>query len=194
MPSTKVTKSELNALSSKFSIKNFVADLPRLLNEAFSKIVNCITYFYDPDEEIIRARKAEVTYIDATTIVAQNLKFKADNGQIYTLDNIAEIISDLQNNRDSVTNITRSQIDALNVLPLQSWPLYADYYETTPSTPSDGCKVLVAGGVKVWSSSSSSWTTNSVDDGTIYLVADTMHVYQYSDGQGWMDLGSYPNQ
>lgn len=103
MSSTKVTRAELNELSSKFSIRNFVADLPRRLNETFKKIVDCITYFYDPDEEILRARKLEVTYIDATTVVAQNLRFKADNGQVYTLDRIAEIIQAMDNNRSSST-------------------------------------------------------------------------------------------
>jgi len=181
MSSTKVTKSELNDLKTKFSIRHFVADLPRLLNEAFGKIVNCITYFYDPDEEVIKANKAEITYIDATTIVAQNLKFKSENGQIYTLDQLADSVIALQGHTIEVLDIPRK------------WPLYSDYYMNRPQNPSDGCKVLISTGVETYSSSNHTWTSHTVDDGVIYLVASNMHIYQFDQGQGWMDLGTYPN-
>lgn len=181
MSSTKVTKSELNDLKTTFSIKNFVPDIPRLLNKAFEKIVNCITYFYDPDEEVIKANKAEITYIDATTIVAQNLKFKSENGQIYTLDQLADSVIALQGHTIEVLDIPRK------------WPLYSDYYMNRPQNPSDGCKVLISTGVEIYSSSNHTWTSHTVDDDVIYLVASNMHIYQFDQGQGWMDLGTYPN-
>ena len=114
MPSIKITRDELKSLSGKFSIKNFVADLPRMLNDAFKKIVECITDFYDPDNETLTAKRLDVTYIDATTIVAQNIKFKADNGQTFTLNDIANSISQVKEFMNGMTYITKDQIDELD--------------------------------------------------------------------------------
>lgn len=91
-----VTSSQLKDLCTKFSIKNFVADLPRMLNDAFTVLYDCITTFYNPDDNSIKCRKLDVTYIDATTVVAQNLRFKGSNGVIYNYNDIGKILSELE--------------------------------------------------------------------------------------------------
>lgn len=193
-----ITKEQLNGLKTKFSINNFLADLPRLLNEAFTTVVNSILGFYDPDSGILKCKKLEATYIDATTIVAQNLRFKGNNGTLYNFDDIASIIGNLEKKVDSIMHITKDQIDSLEMNPFQAWPLYADYYIDAPETPDEGCKVLIPDGIKIYlldeQTSEGSWYTSPVADGVFYIVRENMHIYNYDKQKGtWRDLGFYGN-
>lgn len=99
-----------------FSVKNFISDLPRLLNSVMKLIYTCITKFYSIDEDKIKCNKAEIDYINATTIVAQNLTFKGDNGVMYRYDDIANRIAQIENRLNSITNVTRQEIDSITQL------------------------------------------------------------------------------
>ena len=82
-----MTESEVRSKCTNFSIKNFVADLPRMLNEAFNTICDCIFSFYTADNGDIHLKniaKLEASYIDATTIVCS--LFDRENKKIYVFD------------------------------------------------------------------------------------------------------------
>jgi len=116
--SSSITLSEFEKIKNFFSIKNFIPDVPRMLNEVFTKIFTCITDFYDPDNNSISCNRLKVGYIDATTIVAQNLTFKGQNGELYNYNDIAKIIDDLTNKVNSIVPITQEQLDALDASAL----------------------------------------------------------------------------
>ena len=113
-----VTNNELSKIQSAFSIKNFIADLPKMLNNIFTTIYKCITDFYDPDSNKIKCNKIEAGYIDATTIVAQNLTFKGSNGEMYNYNDIATIIGELERKVNNSLPITKEQLDALDASAL----------------------------------------------------------------------------
>lgn len=193
-----ISKETLQSLSKKFSINNFVADLPRMLNDAFNTVVSCILDFYNPDEQSVSLNKVKATYIDATTVTAQNMKFKGNDGELYNYKELLDKILVLENAISKITNITKEQIDALHVYPVQSWPLYADGIgtESSVTSPTEGYKLLLqnggANGLATYTSGS--WVETTVDDGAMYLCASDWHVYKYivSNSNGnWMDLGSY---
>lgn len=113
-----ITNAELSKIKSSFSIKNFIADLPKMLNNVFTIIYKCITDFYDPDANKIKVNKLEAGYIDATTIVAQNLTFKGSNGELYNYNDIATILGELERKVNNILPITREQLDALDASAL----------------------------------------------------------------------------
>ena len=96
-----VTNSDLNKLKTKFSVKNFITELPNMLNNALTVICNCITDFYVPDENKIKCNKAEIGTIEATTITVQNLSIKGANSQ-YNYGDIPNILDDLQRKMNQI--------------------------------------------------------------------------------------------
>jgi hypothetical protein len=198
MADTKVTLSQLKELCTKFSVKNFVADLPRMLNEAFTVLYNCITSFYNPDDNSIKCDKLNVTYVDATTIVAQNLRFKGSDGVIYNYNDIGTILSNIEKKLNSINNITKEQIDSLEMYPFQPWPLYADYYMIPPQNPEIGCKVLTNYGIRVYDvdneTNTEGWYDTKVTDGVMYICGENMNLYKRDEiSTRWIDLGTYSN-
>lgn len=167
-----------------FSIRNFIADLPRMLNEAFGTLCDIIFSFYDKNDGNIvfkNISRLESTFIEATTVVAQNLRFKGTDGKSYDLNNIGIVLSSLE-----------SQIKELQLKG--SWPLYADYYMSRPtSNITEGCKVLVTNGIDVYINGA--WETKPVSDGATYLCGNNNHVYKRNESLNenlkWVDLGEY---
>lgn len=109
-----ITSEDFAKIKTAFSIKNFIPDVPRMLNEVFTKIYNCVTKFYDIDENEISCSKLKAGYIDATTIVAQNLTFKGQSGELYNYNDIASIITELREKVNSIVPITQQQLDTLD--------------------------------------------------------------------------------
>ena len=191
-------RDELNALSKKFSISNFLTDLPRMLNDAFDVVVKYILKFYDPDRNSIKVDKLDATYIDATTIVAQNIRFKGSNGVIYDYKDIGSILENIQKKIKEFSHISKEQIDSLNMFPLQGWPLYADYYNTHPTGDDipDNCVVLTSNGIDVYELDCDTeepvWSSKTVADQSIYVCGNDWNIYQYNkDGRFWKNLGKY---
>ena len=190
-------RDELNALSKKFSISNFLTDLPRMLNDAFDVIVKYILKFYDPDRNSIKVDKLDATYIDTTTIVAQNLRFKGSNGVIYNYEDIGSILDDIQKKIAEFSHITKDQIDSLNTFPLQGWPLYADYYNYHPTDNiPENCVVLTGDGIDVYEFDCDAedyvWSSKNITDQSIYVCGADWNIYQYNkDGGFWKNLGKY---
>jgi hypothetical protein len=194
MADTKVTLSQLKELCTKFSVKNFVADLPRMLNEAFTVLYNCITSFYNPDDNSIKCSKLNVTYVVATTIVAQNLRFKGSDGVMYNYNDIGSILSRVEEKLKSIQSIPKEQIDSLEMYPFQPWPLYADYYNRAKTeTPEIGCTVLTVNGIKVYDENNN-WVPKKVTDGVMYICGENMNLYKRDEiNERWIDLGKYSN-
>ena len=196
-----MTESEVRSKCTNFSIKNFVADLPRMLNEAFNTICDCIFSFYTADNGDIHLKniaKLEASYIDATTIVAQNIRFKGSDGVMYNYNNIGSKLEQIENTLNSITCIEKDQIDSLGIYPFQPWPLYADFYMNRPEKPERGCKVLSNFGVTVWDENPDTnkydWFDTPVTDGVMYLCASNLHIYQRDEeSKRWIDLGNYKN-
>ena len=196
-----MTESEVRSKCTKFSIKNFIADLPRMLNEAFNTICDCIFSFYTADNGNIHLKniaKLEASYIDATTIVAQNLRFKGSDGVMYNYNNIGSKLEQMEKTINSISNISKDQIDSLGTYPFQPWPLYADFYMNRPENPEHGCKVLSDFGVTVWDKNPDTdkydWFDTPVTDGVMYLCASNLHIYQRDEeSKRWIDLGNYKN-
>ena len=196
-----MTESEVRSKCTNFSIKNFVADLPRMLNEAFNTICDCIFSFYTADNGDIHLKniaKLEASYIDATTIVAQNIRFKGSDGVMYNYNNIGSKLEQIENTLKSITCIKKDQIDSLGTYPFQPWPLYADFYMNRPEKPERGCKVLSDFGVTVWDENPDTneydWFDTPVTDGVMYLCASNLHIYQRDEeSKRWIDLGNYKN-
>lgn len=196
-----MTESEVRSKCTKFSIKNFVADLPRMLNEAFSAICDCIFRFYDADNGDIHLKniaKLEASYIDATTVVAQNLRFKGSDGTMYNYNDIGSILEKIEKKINSISNISKSQIDSLDVYPFQPWPLYADFYMIRPTDPDPGCKVLSEFGLTILDEDPETheydWFDTPVEDGVTYLCGHDLHIYKRDkETNRWIDLGSYKN-
>ena len=193
-----MTESEVRSKCTKFSIKNFVADLPRMLNDAFGTICDCIFSFYDADNSDIHLKniaKLEASYIDATTVVAQNLRFKGSDGTIYNYNDIGSKLEQMEKTLNSITFIKKEQIDSLG-LYLQPWPLYADFYMIRPTSPEAGCKVLSEFGLTIWDEDPEThkykWFDTSVEDGVTYLCGYDLHIYKRdNETSRWIDLGSY---
>ena len=196
-----MTESEVRSKCTNFSIKNFVADLPRMLNEAFNTICDCIFSFYTADNGNIHLKniaKLEASYIDATTIVAQNLRFKGSDGVMYNYNNIGSKLEQMEKTINSISNISKEQIDSLGAYSFQPWPLYADFYMIRPTNPEYGCKVLSDIGVTVWDEDPDTheydWIDTPVTNGVMYLCGSNLHIYQRDEElKRWIDLGSYKN-
>lgn len=91
-----VRDEELSKIKNTFSIKNFIADMPRMLNKVFSTIYNCIKDFYDPNTNKVKCDSVETSYLSATTIVAQNLSFRGSNNEICDFASLISRIESLE--------------------------------------------------------------------------------------------------
>lgn len=105
---TSITRTMLEKLGTFFSIKNFIADLPRMLNEAFTTVYKCILDIYNPDDNSINCQKGNIDYIVATTVVAQNLRVGDSSTNISAL---AQRIDDLEEKFNRLQFITKEMID-----------------------------------------------------------------------------------
>ena len=194
-------ESEIRSKCTKFSIKNFIADLPRMLNDAFSTICDCIFGFYTSDNGDIHLKniaKLEASYIDATTVVAQNLRFKGSDGVMYNYNDIGTILGKIEKKMETINPITKDQIDELGIYQFNPWPLYADEYMVKPETQTVGYKVLTEAGLSVLEkndiTNKYNWAEKSVQDGGVYLCGSNLHLYKRDEsGKRWIDLGSYKN-
>lgn len=204
-----VNKKELQDLGSKFSISNFLTDLPRMLNDAFGTVVKYILNFYDPDNHGLGTgskgpiNKISATYIDATTVVAQNIRFKGKSGHVYDLEDVADLLAGFEDKMKQITFISKKQIDSLDINPIQGWPLYADSYISHPVNPIEGSVVLVNDGIEVYelvceedeygnTKEYYKWTKHGVVDQTIYLCGADMNLYQYQEiDEYWKVIGKY---
>ena len=121
-----------------------------------------------------------------------------DGTTYYHYNNIGSKLEQMEKTINSISNISKDQIDSLGIYPFQPWPLYADFYINRPENPERGCKVLSDFGVTVWDENPDTheydWFDTPVTDGVMYLCASNLHIYQRDEeSKRWIDLGSYKN-
>lgn len=116
------TISDFKDLKNKFSIRNFITDLPRMLNEAFTVIYEVVTKFYDISNDKIKVNSADIDYLRATTIVSNNITFNSSTGETFNYANLTNEIDELKSRLDNITFITKKQLDTLNaaIYPTQT--------------------------------------------------------------------------
>lgn len=117
-----VTLSQFSELKEKFSIRNFISDLPRMLNNAFTVIYEVITQFYDITNDKIDVTSAKITYLNADTIVSNNITFNSSTGETFNYANLTNDVAELKSRLDNITFITKRQLDTLNaaIYPTQT--------------------------------------------------------------------------
>lgn len=99
-----ISKNEVQALGTKFSIKNFISNLPNMLNNAFGILSNVIISFYDPDTKTLTAIKAEIDTINATTIITKNIRFSSSTDEIMSYEDLVAEIVNIKARLDELTN------------------------------------------------------------------------------------------
>ena len=90
-----------------------MTDLARLINKAFSTVIECITQFYNPDTDKITCTSADIDYLTVADLVATNLSLRDDTGAVYTLDSLATMVTQLKDRVDQITAISKEEIDAV---------------------------------------------------------------------------------
>lgn len=110
MPNTTSKIDSLNKLTSLLSVKNFITDIPRLINNAFGTIVNCILDFYNPDSKTINVNRINSTYVNATTVTATNLIIGTANGKVNYAD-IAQRLNAIETRLNLIRAISKDEIN-----------------------------------------------------------------------------------
>lgn len=78
---SKIYQSEIDSLDTRFSMRMFIADLPRVLNEAFALIKKFINTIYNCDTNELRATSMDTKTLKASTIITNNIAFQDSSGQ-----------------------------------------------------------------------------------------------------------------
>ena len=101
-------KDNINTLDSRFNIRMFISDLPRVLNETFSVIKNAFG-FYDAENNKIEITRIDVGTLQASTVITNNIAFK-DSSSNKTI-NFQEI-EEISNRYNAIPEI-QDAIDSL---------------------------------------------------------------------------------
>ncbi len=78
---SKINQSEIDSLDTRFSMRMFIADLPRVLNEAFALIKKFINTIYNCDTNELHATSMYTKTLKASTIITNNIAFQDSAGQ-----------------------------------------------------------------------------------------------------------------
>lgn len=80
------------------SVKNFISDLPRILNANFTALKDAIEGFYDSDKDKITATSAKFSgSVEANSIKANSAKFTLSSGDTITIEEIVSRLESLEN-------------------------------------------------------------------------------------------------
>lgn len=102
---------KIASIKNMFSIKNFITDLPRMLNNAFAIVSDVILKFYDADKNKLEATFVEADNITASTIITQNITFTGSNGSRFKYDDIATKLANLEEKINSIIPITQEEFE-----------------------------------------------------------------------------------
>ena len=73
-----ITRNEIDNLDTRFSMRMFIADLPRVLNETFSLIKTLINKIYNAGTDELKATSINVGTVKASTIITNSIAFKSN--------------------------------------------------------------------------------------------------------------------
>lgn len=77
----------------KLSIKNFIGDLPNIINTNFEKVSKFITSIFDEETETLHVKNAKVeSKVTANTVISNNIIINANGSKI----SFAEIVERLE--------------------------------------------------------------------------------------------------
>lgn len=80
-----------------FSIKTFLADVPRMINENFAKIAESLSKFYDEDTNSINATNVTATgRVVSNSITTNFLTVKIGGGEYVTMSDIVKRLEKLE--------------------------------------------------------------------------------------------------
>lgn len=92
-----ITRKEIDNLDTRFSMRMFIADLPRVLNETFSLIKTIINKIYNADTNELKATSIDVGTVKASTIITNSIAFKSNiTGDTIKYDEIQEMKSAIE--------------------------------------------------------------------------------------------------
>ena len=92
-----ITRKEIDNLDTRFSMRMFIADLPRVLNETFSLIKTIINKIYNADTNELKAASIDVGTVKASTIITNSIAFKSnETGDTIKYDEIQEMKSAIE--------------------------------------------------------------------------------------------------
>lgn len=92
-----ITRNEIDNLDTRFSMRMFIADLPRVLNETFSLIKTIINKIYNTEIDELKAASINVETVKASTIITNSIAFKSNEpGDTITYGEIQEMKSAIE--------------------------------------------------------------------------------------------------
>lgn len=105
----KLLQDNINTLDSRFSMRMFISDLPRVLNETFSVIKNALV-FYKPQNDEIKVTNINVGTLQASTVITNNIAFKD------TSTNKSINFNELEHIKEQYETVIPSLIDKIDKL------------------------------------------------------------------------------
>lgn len=92
MAKSTALKSEINSLDTRLSVNMFLADIPKVVNNAFNVIKTALNSFYDAAQGKIFSDLAKFTRLEADTIITKNISLlNGDSSDTITFDVINEV-------------------------------------------------------------------------------------------------------
>lgn len=111
--SNTVSQNDIETLDSRFSSRMFIADLPRVLNDAFKTIKNVIKRIYNATENKITVDKANVVTLTTSTLITNNITFAPGSDDTNATKNINySEIQEIKRLADKIGEL-EDRIDAL---------------------------------------------------------------------------------
>lgn len=90
-----ITRKEIDNLDTRFSMRMFIADLPRVLNETFSLIKTIINKIYNADINELKAKSIDVETVKTRAIITNSIAFRSNEDTI-TYGEIQEMKSAIE--------------------------------------------------------------------------------------------------
>ncbi len=90
-----IKKEDIDSLDNRFSMRMFIADLPRVLNETFSLIKTIINKIYNAETNELKAKSIDVETVKARAIITNSIAFRSNEDTI-TYGEIQEMKSAIE--------------------------------------------------------------------------------------------------
>lgn len=102
-----VKQNDIDTLDTRFGMRMFIADLPRVLNEAFALIKKIINKIYDCEKNEIKVSSIDTTTVKASTIITNSIALRDDvSGKTINYGEIDDMRNDIERIKEEL-GITR---------------------------------------------------------------------------------------
>jgi hypothetical protein len=105
----KVLQDNINTLDSRFNMRMFLADMPRVLNETFKVIKSALTKVYNAETDELQSTKVKTGTLQASTVIANNISFKGGDDsktlryeEVLEIKKLADSIKKMQDDIDKI--------------------------------------------------------------------------------------------